>query len=104
MFIMITVIAGPKASNISMQVYNYSSIDISFNVTNGPPTCIHCNGPISFSASTANTTRVVNDHGNSTLVTITVNGNSEGEYTCHVSNNEVSKNTEDSNTSLTIKG
>ena len=86
--------------------------NLSFIVTNGPPTDVTCTGPNSFSITQTNDdlSREVVSDGTATLVTVTVRMRVGGNYQCTVSNARVENGTinyvtatEDSS-SLTVTG
>ena len=111
-------IAGPKAGDMSLSListprYVDSSVfNLSFTVTNGPPTDVTCTGPNSFSITQTSddlSREVVND-GTATLVTVTLRMREGGNYQCTVSNARVEDGTINgvtataSSTSLSVSG
>ena len=111
-------IAGPEAGDMSLSLISTPRyvdppvFNLSFIVTNGPPTDVTCTGPNSFSITQTSddlSREVVND-GTATLVTVTVRRRKGGNYQCTVSNARVEDGningvsaTEDS-ASLTVTG
>ena len=94
-------IAGPKAGDMSLSLISTPRyvdppvFNLSFNVTNGPPTNVTCTGPNSFSINQTSddlSREVVND-GTATLVTVTVRMREGGNYQCTVSNARVEDGT-----------
>ena len=86
--------------------------NLSFNVTNGPPTYVTCTGPNSFSITQTSDdlSREVVNNETATLVTVTVRMREEGNYQCTISNARVEDGeigdvtaTEDSS-SLSVSG
>ena len=111
-------IAGPKAGDMSLSLISTPryvdplEFNLSFNVTNGPPTDVTCTGPNSFSIdeTSDDLSREVVNVGTGTLVTVTVRMREGGNYQCTVSNARVDAGeigdvtaTEDSS-SLTVTG
>jgi len=111
-------IAGPEAGDMSFSLnatsrYDPPVFNLSFIVTNGPPTNVTCTGPKSFSITQTSddlSREVVND-GTDTLVTVTVkNARIGGDYQCTVSNARVGNGTingvtaTESNAALTVTG
>ena len=111
-------IAGPDAGHMSFSLISTPRyvdppvFNLSFIVTNGPPTDVTCTGPKLFSinqTSDALSREVVND-GIATLVTMTVRMKEGGNYQCIVSNARVEKGTingvtaTEGSTSLTVTG
>ena len=94
-------IAGPKAGDMSLSLISTPRyvdppvFNLSFNVTNGPPTDVTCTGPNTFSINqTSNDlSREVVNNGTPTLVTVTVRMREEGNYQCTVSNARVEDGT-----------
>ena len=81
-------IAGPKAGDMSLFLISTPRyvdppvFNLSFTVTNGPPTDVTCTGPNSFSITQTSddlSREVVND-GTAILVTVTVRKREEGNY------------------------
>ena len=111
-------IAGPKAGDVSLSLISTPKyvdppvFNLSFNVTNGPPTDVTCTGPNSFSISQTSDdlSRDVVKNGTATLMTVTVRMREEGNYHCTVSNARVGNGTingvtaTEGSTSLTITG
>ena len=94
-------IAGPKAGDMSLSLISTPRyvdppvFNLSFTVTNGPPTNVTCTGPNSFSINQTSddlSREVVND-GTATLVTVTVRMREGGNYQCTVSNARVEDGT-----------
>ena len=94
-------IAGPKAGDMSLSLISTPryidppTFNLTFNVTNGPPTNVTCTGPNSFSITQTSDDllrEVVND-GTATLVTVTVRMRMGGNYQCTVSNARVGNGT-----------
>ena len=87
-------IAGPEAGDMSLSLIStprYVDLpvfNLSFIVTNGPPTDVTCTGPNSFSITQTSDdlSREVVNNGTATLVTMTVRMREEGNYQCTVSN------------------
>ena len=86
--------------------------NLSFTVTDGPPTDVTCTGPNSFSIdeTSDDLSREVVNNGTATLMTVTVRTREGGNYQCTVSNARVEDGTingvtatEDSS-SLTVIG
>ena len=111
-------IAGPDAGAMSfsqMAIPRYVDppvFNLSFTVTNGPPTDVTCTGPNSFSINQTSDdlSREVVNNGTTTLVTVIVRMREGGNYQCTVSNARVEDGTinsvtatEDSS-SLTVTG
>ena len=111
-------IAGPKAGDMSLSLIstpryvNPPIFNLSFNVTNGPPTDVTCTGPNSFSINQTSddlSREVVND-GTATLVRVTVRMREGGNYQCTVSNARVENGTingvsaTEGSTSLLVSG
>ena len=111
-------IAGPEAGDMSLSLISTPRyvdppvFNLSFTVTNGPPTDVTCTGPNSFSINQTSddlSREVVND-GTATLVTVTVRMREGGDYQCTVSNARVEDGTingvtaSNSSTSLSVSG
>ena len=111
-------IAGPKAGDMSLSLISTPRyvdppvFNLSFIVTNGPPTDVTCTGPNSFSITEKSddlSRKVVND-GTATLVTVTVRMREGGNYQCTVSNARVEDGTingataTEGSSSLTVTG
>ena len=111
-------IAGPKAGDMSLSLISTPRyvdppvFNLSFIVTNGPPTDVTCTGPNSFSIDeiSDDLSREVVNNGTATLVTVTVRMGGEGNYQCTVSNARVEDGTingvtaTEGSTSLTVTG
>ena len=94
-------IAGPKAGDMSLSLITTPRyvdppvFNLSFIVTNGPPTNVTCTGPNSFSITQTSddlSREVVND-GTATLVTVTMRMRKGGNYQCAVFNARVGNGT-----------
>ena len=111
-------IAGPEAGDMSLSLISTPRyvdppvFNLSFIVTNGPPTYVTCTEPNSFSINQTSDdlSREVMNDGTATLVTMTVRMREGGNYQCIVSNARVEDGTvngvtatEDS-TSLHVSG
>ena len=111
-------IAGPEAGDMSLSLISTPRyvdppvFNLSFTVTDGPPTDVTCTGPNSFSINQTSddlSREVVND-GTATLVTVTVRMREGGDYQCTVSNARVEDGTingvtaSNSSTSLSVSG
>ena len=90
-------IAGPEAGNMSLSLISTPRyvdppvFNLSFNVTNGPPTDVTCTGPNAFSITQTSddlSREIVND-GTAAMVTVTVRMREGGNYQCTVSNARV---------------
>ena len=111
-------IAGPDAGDMSLSLISTPRyvdppvFNLSFNVTNGPPTDVTCTGPNSFSIDeiSDDLSREVVNVGTATLVTVTVRMREGGNYQCTVSNARVdageigSVTATEGSTSLTVTG
>ena len=111
-------IAGPKAGDMSLSLISTPRyvdppvFNLSFFVTNGPPTNVTCTGPNSFSINQTSDdlSREVVNVGTATLVTATVRMREEGNYQCTVSNARVENGTingvtaTDDSASLSVSG
>ena len=94
-------IAGPKAGDMSLSLISTPRyvdppvFNLSFIVTNGPPTDVTCTGPNSFSITQTSDdlSREVVSVGMATLVTVTVRMREGGNYQCTVSNVRVGNGT-----------
>ena len=90
-------IAGPKAGDMSLSLIftpRYADppvFNLSFTVTDGPPTNVTCTAPNSFSITQTSDdlSREVVNNGTATLVTVTVSMREGGDYQCTVSNTRV---------------
>ena len=90
-------IAGPKAGDMSLSLISTPRyvdppvFNLSFIVTNGPPTDVTCTGPNSFSITETSDylSREVVNNGTATLVTVTVRMREAGNYQCTISNARV---------------
>ena len=111
-------IAGPKAGDMSLSLISTPRyvdppvFNLSFTVTDGPPTNVTCTGPNSFSITQTSDdlSREVVNVGTATLVTVTVRMREEGNYQCTVSNARVENGTingvpaTENSTSLSVSG
>ena len=111
-------IAGPKAGNMSLSLISTPRyvdppvFNLSFTVTNGPPTNVTCTGSNSFSINQTSDdlSREVVNNGIATLVTVTVRRGKGGNYQCTVSNARVGNGTigkvtaTEGSSSLTVTG
>ena len=111
-------IAGPKAGVMSLSLISTPRyvdppvFNLSFTVTNGPPTDVTCTGPNSFSINETSddVSREVVNNGTATLVTVTVRMREGGNYQCTVSNARVEDGTingvpaTENSSSLTVSG
>ena len=111
-------IAGPKAGDMSLSLISTPRyvdppvFNLSFIVTNGPPTDVTCTGPNSFSINQTSDdlSREVVNNGTATLVTVTVRMREGGNYQCTVSNARVGNGTingvtaTNSSSSLSVSG
>ena len=94
-------IAGPKAGDMSLSLISTPRyvdppvFNLSFTVTDGPPTNVTCTGPNSFSIdeTSDDLSREVVSVGMATLVTVTVRMREEGDYKCTVFNARVEDGT-----------
>ena len=92
--ILLHFIAGPKAGDMSLSLISTPRyvdppvFNLSFIVTNGPPTNVTCTGPNAFSINQTSDDlfREVVNNGTATLVTMTVRMREGGNYQCNVSN------------------
>ena len=112
------LIAGPKAGDMLLSLISTPRyvvppvFNLSFTVTDGPPTDVTCTGPNSYSITQTSDdlSREVVNAGIATLVTVTVRMREEGNYQCTVSNARVEDgtinglNATNGSTSLTVKG
>ena len=111
-------IAGPKVGDMSLSLISTPSyvdppvFNLSFTVTNGPPTNVTCTGPNPFSITQTSDdlSREVVSVGMATLVTVTVRMREEGDYKCTVFNARVEDGTingvlaTNSSSSLSVSG
>ena len=111
-------IAGPKAGDMSLSLISTPRyvdppvFNLSFTVTNGPPTNVTCTGPNSFSITQTSDdlSREIMNDGTATLVTVTVRIRKGGNYQCTVSNARVGNGTingvtaTEGSSSLTVTG
>ena len=90
-------VAGPKAGDMSLSLISTPRyvdppvFNLSFTVTNGPPTDVTCTGPNLFSITQTSDdlSREIVNNGTATLVTVTVRTREGGNYQCTVSNARV---------------